>query len=329
MLKLLLAAASLTLVAAQSNQPRPPSPPANSGARQDWTKIDAELKGLLNEYYTGKPVRAKVVIPATKQGLEVIDGELRAAPIADLRAAAQPGDLLLIKQLRFKSKSIEIRFDGARDDAEPAETPQALALAPVGSFGAEATEATRKGEKNPAAGASLAGTHSSVSPAKGPRPQAEPRVTLRFSREIGTRDLNLQSINRLLAPVVDISSLIPPPEPPSRSISDPTRVPRPDASMLAERAATAQGILKAPISGDIVSVQPNVSELNIESSVTGARLYLDGAFSGTAPRTVRLLMGVHTVLITAPGFESWEQKFFIPAGKAATIRAQLKPVAKP
>jgi hypothetical protein len=122
-----------------------------------------------------------------------------------------------------------------------------------------------------------------------------------------------------------VTSLIPKETAP-RAVAETPSAPRPDAAMLAERAANAQGIPTAQLAGSIVTAQPNVCELQVESSVAGARLYIDGAFSGATPRTVRLLMGVHTVLITAPGYESWEQRFFAPPGKAAVIRAQLKPL---
>jgi hypothetical protein len=305
-------------------------------ARQDWTKIDEELKGLLSEYYVGKPVRAKVVIPATRRGLEIVDGELRAAPVGDPRGGAQPGDLLLITRISFKSKTIEVYFNGSDEEGEPEPVKtQATApplLAPVGSFGSEATEALRKGgtvlapTAPPPAAARLA-QPPARSPKRAPNSPSEPRITLRFSREINTRDLNLQSINRLLAPALDVTGLIPKETAP-RAVAETTPAPRPDAAMLAERAANAQGIPTAQLTGSIVTAQPNVCELQVESSVEGARLYIDGAFSGATPRTVRLLMGVHTVLIAAPGYEAWEQRFFAPPGKAAVIRAQLKPVPK-
>jgi hypothetical protein len=294
------------------------------------------LKGLLSEYYVGKPVRAKVSIPAKKHGLEVFDGELRAAPSPDPRAAAQPGALLLIKRLKFKGRSIEVTFDGGSDDENEseAEAPKASApaLAPVGLFGSEASESLKKDGKAtiPSAtqltGARLAAA-ASIRPAKASR-KSEPRVTLRFSHEISTRDLNLQSINRLLAAAVDVTSLAPK-EVVARPAAETPPAPRPTASMLAERAANAQGISTAPITGSVVGTQQNVSELNIECSIKGTRLYIDSAFSGSTPHSVRLLMGVHTIFITAPGYESWEQKFFVPAGKAVTIRAELKPTAKP
>lgn len=327
----LLCAVITLAITAQSNRTTQNSS-QNPNAQTDWARIDAELKVMLNEYYAGKLVRAKVVIPANKQGLEILDGQLRVSPVSNLELAIQPGELLLIKEMKFKNKSIEISFDSSRDSEPASGPPPNLSLAPVGVFGSQATDPAKTGEKSPLLNNQpLAGARQS--PNNNPRPSIEPRITLKFSREISTRDLNLQSINRWLAVAVDTTSLVPAPDPAPRAAvtaeASPAPTARPDASTLAERAAAAQGIQKAPLTGNIITAQPNVSELNIECSVPGARLYIDGDFSGTVPRTVRLLMGVHTVFILAPGYDSWEQKFFIPAGKAALIRAQLKPLAKP
>src|SRR3989442_6557990 len=69
-------------------------------------QLDSYQKSLLVDYYTGKFVRAKVVIPATEHGLEIFDGRLEVSPKSTLQGTgAQPGDALLIGQLKFKSKS--------------------------------------------------------------------------------------------------------------------------------------------------------------------------------------------------------------------------------
>ena len=39
-------------------------------------QIDHDLKELLSDYYLGKPVRAKITIPANESGIEVVDGQL-------------------------------------------------------------------------------------------------------------------------------------------------------------------------------------------------------------------------------------------------------------
>ncbi len=269
-------------------------------------QLDADLKLLLNDYYIGKPVRARIVIPANERGIEVLDGQLKSYPMPELTVAVQPGELVLIKELRFKNKEIEVRFNGEHLTEAPASVP--LALTPVGPLGSDAT------------------VPQSAFITKAPKPPKalpDPRVILRFSRDIETRDLNLQSINRWLAPAVDTTSLTPA----NATVLTPTpeAPPRPSANDRVQQAAAEQGIVSAQVTGDLVGTAANVGELVIESPVAGARLYIDGAYSGTAPRTVQLVMGVHTVLVVAAGQGQFEQKFFLPAGKISTIKAEFNP----
>ncbi|HEX4945532.1 MAG TPA: PEGA domain-containing protein [Blastocatellia bacterium] len=268
-------------------------------------QLDSDLKLLLNDYYAGKPVRAKVVIPANDRGIEVLDGQLKIYPQSEMTAAVQPGEMILIKELRFKNKEIEVRFNGEHlNEAANAES-NAPALTPVGPHGSDA---------------SVPKSALVAKAAKPTKPLPDPRVILRFSRDIETRDLNLQSINRLLAPAVDVASLTPD----AGLKPEATPAPRLSASDRAQQAALAQGIASATVTGDLVGAAANVGELIIECATPGARLYIDGAYSGTTPRTVQLTMGVHTVLIVAAGQGQFEQKFFLPAGKIATIKADLQ-----
>ncbi len=284
-----------------------PSPAERKRQVVSERQLDADLKLLLNDYYIGKPVRAKIVIPATERGIEVLDGQLKIYPLPELTAAVQPGDLVLIKELRFKNKEIEVRFNGEHLSATTESTP--LTLTPVGPHGSDAT------------------VPKAAFVAKAPKPTKalpDPRVILRFSRDIETRDLNLQSINRWLAPAVDTApltptvatALTPNPEAPPRPSA-------PSASDRAQQAATEQGIAIARVTGDLVGASANVGELIIESPVAGARLYIDGAYSGTVPRIVQLVMGVHTVLVLAAGHGQFEQRFFLPAGKISTLKAEF------
>lgn len=269
-------------------------------------QLDADLKLLLNDYYIGKPVRAKIVIPATERGIEVIDGQLKVYPLPQLTAAVQPGELVLIKELRFKNKEIEVRFNGEHLSESFESTSPVPALSPVGPLGSDATVGVPKS-------ALIAKAPKSV------KALPDPRVILRFSRDIETRDLNLQSINRLLAPAVDVASLTPSP-----SLAPPVEaVPRPSANDRAQQAAVAQGIAVASVTGDLVGAAANVGELVIECAVPGARLYIDGAYSGTAPRTVQLMMGVHSVLVVAAGHRQFESRFFLSGGKISTIKAEF------
>ena len=256
-------------------------------ARLSGQATDDYLKSLLNQYYTGKIVRARVAIPADKKGLEIVDGLIRNAPAS--RVAAEPGDPLLISQLRFKSRRIEVQFDGEGNE--------------------------------PAAGKNFAGKSDK---------HAAPRIMLQFTREITTRDLNIRTINNLLASAVDVSSLMPksarpaadsPTGEPPRKRNDPLQL----ALTLAERRARAEGIPAAEISTEGSVTEPGIGELTIECSAGPARFYIDGAFSGHTPRTIRLRAGVHTILVIGDAAEAWEKQFFIPAGHTSAVRAKLSP----
>ncbi|MBS1806924.1 MAG: PEGA domain-containing protein [Acidobacteria bacterium] len=271
-------------------------------------QINSDLKLLLNDYYAGKPVRAKIVIPANERGVEVLDGQLKIYPLPELTTAVQPGEMILIKELRFKNKEIEVRFDGEQlKEAVTTSSPTSIpGLTPVGPHGSDATT-------GPPPAALVAKTPKTI------KSLPDPRVVLRFSRDIETRDLNLQSINRLLSPAVDVTALTP-----TTSLEPQTTVPpRPTANEAAQQSAVGQGIPIAPVTGELIGASTSIGELVIQCSTPGARLYIDGTYSGTVPRTVQLLMGVHTILIVAPGQNQFEQKFFLPAGKIATIKADL------
>lgn len=256
------------------------------------SQLDDYLKSLLAEYYTGKMVFAKVAMPATERGLQIVDGRLEAAPASAAQAAlVQPGAALVIRQITFKSKNIEVRFEGNDTVGEKS------ALPPSDS---------QRLTKSP-----------------GPRPA--PRLNLRFSRAITTSDLTVPNINRLLSAAVDIRALIPKvAEPPDPNAAVTPAPKRPDAAMLAERAAHAQGIPTATVIADLTVASPEIGELTIECSTAQARVYLDGAYSGWTPRTVKLLTGIHSILIVSEGYTMWEQKFFIPGGKASRVYAELK-----
>jgi hypothetical protein len=250
------------------------------------------LKSLLTEYYTGKMVYAKVAIPDTERGLSIIDGRLEAAPAPSQAASAKPGAALVIRQLKFNSKNIEVQFEG--NDA----ANENLAI-PIG----EPQRLTRS---------------------SGPR--HAPRINLRFSRAIATSDLTIPNINRLLSAAVDISALIPKTaEQLTATDGAAATQPKPaDAAMLAERAANAQGIPTATMVADLEGARAEISELTIECATAPARIYIDGAYSGWAPRTIRLLSGIHSILIVSEGYAMWEQKFFVPGGKASRVQVELK-----
>jgi hypothetical protein len=242
-----------------------------------------DIKTALVNHYTGKIVKSKLPIPATRRGVEIFDGTLQSTVSpgqAPPPIAAESGDELIIKSMRISDNDIEVVMDKT-------DKPQ------------------KKGMSNPFA----------IS-----RP---PRVNIRFSRELTTKDLTIENINRLLAAAIDVSSLAPPIAEKAAAPQAPATSPQTDAPAKAEEETKDQGLPGPSIVGDMPSLSPDIGELTIESLAKPARIYIDGSYSGLAPRTVRLRTGVHIILVVSDGHAPWEQKLFIPGGKASVVRAEL------
>ncbi len=65
---------------------------------EDWY---GDVKKVLTDHYTGKTVRLKLPIPATRRGLEMVDGQVRTEASKTItQFSAQIGDELKIKSCR-------------------------------------------------------------------------------------------------------------------------------------------------------------------------------------------------------------------------------------
>ncbi|MFN0084089.1 MAG: PEGA domain-containing protein [Blastocatellia bacterium] len=249
---------------------------------EDWY---GDVKRVLMNHYTGKVVRTRLPIPATRRGLELVDGSVRTvADKSQLETAAQMGEELTIKSFRVTDNNIEVLL--ARSEPPP-----------------------KKKVPNPFSA------------------WKQPRINLRFSRELAAKDLTIENINRMLAPAVDVAALgAPTPDPAAQTaIVHAAAQPGPrEAADKSAPTANPENIPTPQIVGDLPSAGSEVGELTIESSVRQARVYIDGAFSGAAPRTVRLRTGVHTILVLCDGYAGWEQRLFIPGAKISLVRAEIK-----
>jgi hypothetical protein len=146
----------------------------------------------------------------------------------------------------------------------------------------------------------------------------QPRINLHFTRELNVRDLTIENINRLLSPAVDVTALGPStPEKPAAPAEAFAKETKADESSIAQTMPVPETSTDLPILG------PKVGELRVECQVKDARVYIDGSFSGTTPRTIRVLAGTHTILVIKDGFTAWEQRLFIPGAKSSVIHAEL------
>ena len=68
----------------------------------------------------------------------------------------------------------------------------------------------------------------------------------------------------------------------------------------------------------------DVAVMEINSNPEGAEIEIDGAFSGTTPRTKRLDPGEYKIKIIMNGYKSWERKIRVEAGEEIPIAVELQ-----
>jgi hypothetical protein len=69
---------------------------------------------------------------------------------------------------------------------------------------------------------------------------------------------------------------------------------------------------------------PANGTVEVHSTPEGAEVYVDGAFVGNAPATLRLAPGQHTVRVTQSGFKEWSREIAVQAGSEAHLSASLE-----
>lgn len=283
-INVLLAALIISLIAA------PAFAQSAKLVNEDWY---GDVKKALSDHYTGKTVRLKLPIPATRRGLEMVDGRVqRGATKESPQFFAQIGDELTIKYFRVGDSSVEVLLDKPDQDEPPRKSRFPNLFGPK-----------------------------------------QPRISLRFSHELSWKDLTVENLNRFLSPAVDVTTLATTPaednsnsaarsETPSQQ-----QEPQPIQKSEGQKSEAAQAELNLPtpdIIADLPVIGPSVGELTIECSVRGARVYIDGSYSGLAPRTLRLRAGFHTILLLSAGYENWERRLYIPGAKISVTRAELR-----
>jgi hypothetical protein len=131
------------------------------------------------------------------------------------------------------------------------------------------------------------------------------------------------------------------------ALSAPTAPPAPASAAPARPAETAAPKVESPQRADIAMPKvPSVTQsvearagLEVEGgavllsrhtalltikSYVPARVYIDGAYSGVTPRSVKLVAGEHTVTLVADGFQEWTRKVRLNGQEQAGILASLK-----
>jgi len=247
---------------------------------EDWY---GDVKKALADHYTGKTVRLKLPIPATRRGLEMVDGSVqREASRMAPQFSARVGDELTIKSFRVGDSNVEVML--GKDESPP-----------------------KRKFPNPFVGPK----HS--------------RINVRFSHELSSKDLTIENLNRFLSLAVDVKPLASPiAESNSTSGAGPNQQTESQPAQNPELAAGEQPLPVLNTIADLPAIGPDVGEITVECSVRGARVYIDGSYSGVAPRTLRLRAGSHTILVVSDRFKSWEQRLLIPGAKISVVRAELQ-----
>ena len=66
-----------------------------------------------------------------------------------------------------------------------------------------------------------------------------------------------------------------------------------------------------------------IGTVELRSTPEGAEVYVDGAFIGNAPATLKLAPGQHTIRVTQSGFKDWSRDIAVQAGSEAHLSATL------
>jgi len=76
----------------------------------------------------------------------------------------------------------------------------------------------------------------------------------------------------------------------------------------------------------VAASQPSQATLVIQSAPSGASISLDGAPVGNTPRTVYVSAGLHQIILSKAGYQSWSRTLFILGTGTRTIQATLVPL---
>ncbi len=68
---------------------------------------------------------------------------------------------------------------------------------------------------------------------------------------------------------------------------------------------------------------PATGSIEVHSTPEGAEVYVDGAFIGNAPATLKLSPGQHTIRVTQSGFKEWSRDITVQSGSDAHLSASL------
>jgi hypothetical protein len=92
-------------------------------------------------------------------------------------------------------------------------------------------------------------------------------------------------------------------------------------------ATTATGAQSAPARPQPIEASAavlGVGSVELISSPDGADIYVDGAFVGNSPATLKLNPGPHAIRVTQSGYKDWSREITVQSGSQAHLTATLE-----
>ena len=86
----------------------------------------------------------------------------------------------------------------------------------------------------------------------------------------------------------------------------------------------AEPTLTKPAAATAAVATDDKGSVIVKSEPDGAEVYVDDAFVGNAPATLRLPNGKHTVKVSQTGYKSWSKELAVFAGSEVQLKAALE-----
>jgi hypothetical protein len=90
------------------------------------------------------------------------------------------------------------------------------------------------------------------------------------------------------------------------------------------KAVPPEPTLTKPPAAATTAANDDKGSVIVNSVPAGAEVYVDNAFVGNAPATLRLPNGKHTVKISQTGYKSWSRELAVFSGSEVQLKAELE-----
>ena len=90
------------------------------------------------------------------------------------------------------------------------------------------------------------------------------------------------------------------------------------------KAVPAEPSMTKPAAEPVVAPADDKGKIRLTSTPDAAELYVDDAFVGNTPATLRLAPGKHTIRVSQSGYKSWIKDLSVLASSEVTLKAALE-----